>query len=335
MHRPPNETTPEIDGTAPVGPAERSSAIELLVELDRRFASYTAAADAREIASQVFSAAYALNDAIRRAEKCGMATEEIRSHVAHTWRIVGSSSFGRHIQEWPRGYQGDFEAVNAIVDRRELAPEHTVAGVIGRYFLNCPLTQQHREKLVVQALRAVECCRRKAGARILSLGCGPSRDLDSIQHDLSESQAEIVLVDFDRDALEESRRRLRGLRRQPTLIHASVRRLPTLLGDLTGGSGFDLVYAGGLFDYLSAAVIAILLDKITGRLLAPEGSFLFTNIAAENPYRPWIETIANWRLIERTERDLVSLIAQAQLGCSGHRIAKDPTGLTWIAEVFR
>jgi len=45
--------------------------------------------------------------------------------------------------------------------------------------------------------------------------------------------------------------------------------------------------------------IAFLLKELRERAVKVGGSVLFTNIAEENPFRVWMEALADWRLIHR------------------------------------
>jgi extracellular factor (EF) 3-hydroxypalmitic acid methyl ester biosynthesis protein len=53
------------------------------------------------------------------------------------------------------------------------------------------------------------------------------------------------------------------------------------------------------------------------------GSVVFTNIAEENPFRVWMETIADWRLIHRSEPDLRRIVEAAGFDLHGLRIQRD------------
>lgn len=94
---------------------------------------------------------------------------------------------------------------------------------------------------------------------------------------------------------------------------------------------FDLVVAGGLFDYLPDQVIKRVLQQARERLLTPSGQVLFTNIAIENPFRLWIECLADWHLIHRSADDLKRLCADAGYGTDEVSVEADATGLALIA----
>ena len=60
----------------------------------------------------------------------------------------------------------------------------------------------------------------------------------------------------------------------------------------------------------------------------------FTNIAADNPYRPWLDYVLNWRLIERSAGELRELVAAAGIDQRGMRLERDRTGLTHLVELW-
>ena len=59
-----------------------------------------------------------------------------------------------------------------------------------------------------------------------------------------------------------------------------------------------------------------------------------TNIAPNNPYRPWLECIADWPLVERSAEDLRALIASVADDCTVET-QRDNTGLAELVTVHR
>ncbi len=269
---------------------------------------------------------------MQAAEVEGMTRYQIRDILPNSWRIHGQSSFGKHIQEWPHGYPGDFEAVNMIVDFKEDQPPTTLAGALGRIALYSPIAQQHREKLIVQSREVGRVCRNVKNPKILSIACGPSRDLENVQQEIKSSGAEVWLVDFDKDALDESKERLSSVSEQIRLIHANVKDIKNLFKILGESGGFNYVYAGGLLDYLPNRFIQYFLMKLSP-LVLPSSSLMFTNINLGNPYRVWIEIMGNWRLKERGADTMEEFLAWTN--CERKILELDQTGLTWLAKAIR
>ncbi len=267
------------------------------------------------------------------AEKKGWRIEDCRVLLPNAWRIHGYSSFGNHIQTWPKGYMGDYEVIDMIVDRKEESPPDSLGGIIGRYALNSPITQQHREKLKIQTEAVKKVCQKISAPKILSLACGSSRDLEQAEFELEKSQAKVVLVDFAPEALETSKMRLVNISEQIETLLIDVRKLKTFFRGLQEKNGkFHLILAGGLFDYLSDGIIRMIIKNLATDFLLPGGEFIFTNIANGNPYRPWMETMGNWRLIERSKEDIEQLLDSNSLFIS-YEIEKEPTSLSWIVKI--
>jgi len=143
-------------------------------------------------------------------------------------------------------------------------------------------------------------------------------------------QCEIVLHDIDSEALELSKKRLNDLRGSVQLVKGnflqSLRKIEML-------GPFDLILAGGLFDYLSDKHISFFLKHAFNKLLNQPGILFFTNIKKGNPYKVWQEYLADWKLIYRSEDDLVSLLTTAGFSNTAFKIEKDETGLTFLVTV--
>lgn len=63
----------------------------------------------------------------------------------------------------------------------------------------------------------------------------------------------------------------------------------------------------------------------------------FTNIDYDNPYKIWMENLADWTLIERSHDDLINMVNKS-IGSDSYtslRIKKDQTGLTHLTYVTK
>ena len=108
-----------------------------------------------------------------------------------------------------------------------------------------------------------------------------------------------VLIDADADALAFARERLdRGWTAAAGSCRAACRASSARCGP---PAPFHLVVGGGLFDYLPDRWAVATLQRRPRTCCLPGGTLLFSNIAAGNPFRTWIEYLADWRLIERDE----------------------------------
>jgi extracellular factor (EF) 3-hydroxypalmitic acid methyl ester biosynthesis protein len=275
-------------------------------------------------------------DGIRNAEAAGDAREEIRRQFAHCRSLMSQSPILRRTQVWPRGYQGDFETIEAIVSG-DLS--HTSAAVdeLERFIFASPVVQQHRNKIAVQSAYASAAMmkREQSGdVRILSTACGGSADLAQALSARPQFKGEIVINDQDQDALELSIKRLVSVSSEASIIPWSGNVLQLLRRPASIGP-CDLVIAGGLCDYLDERPLVFLLRQVWHSLLKPGGAFFWTNIAFGNPYRFWMEYLVDWFLIERTRGAILNSCAQAGIPRSSINLELDQTGLTWLVEITK
>ena len=261
-------------------------------------------------------------------ERAGLDRDALLPDLAGVRQLHAQSPFVHRLQSWPRGYAGDFETVESLCDATNRAPAGTVPWAIEEYALQSPVAQQHRNKVALQARMILSTLAREPHARIASIGCGGCRDLGLIQEYVARLPGTFVLVDSDPDALQLARERLPQLARRCTFVVGSV---PRVLSKVMADGPFDLVVAGGLFDYLPDQW-AVATLKAVQRILAPGGRLLLSNIASGNPFRPWLEYLADWRLIERNEADMRALIAKAGIDGRVH-MYRDTTQLALMVDL--
>jgi SAM-dependent methyltransferase len=259
----------------------------------------------------------------------GHALEALRN-------VCMQSPFTKHVTEWPRGYAGDFSVIDQICWQRNHAKPGTLAFWVEQYSLGCGIAQQHRNKVSRQAGEILACAREKAAqgneARIAILASGSSPDLQLIQTELSELPVHLVLVDSDPEAIRTSRERLPALTKKIDFVCGSVL---TDIAGLSRNNPFDLVVAGGLFDYLNDRAATFLIKTVYTRVLADEGKFFFTNIGPDNPFADWTQYVTNWWLIHRSERDVDNLVAKTEVHNILLEYERDLTGLTLLITIKR
>jgi SAM-dependent methyltransferase len=268
--------------------------------------------------------------AILRCEHAQLERAEMLPILEPVRRVHARSPFVNRLQSWPRGYPGDFETVEYLV-RGENHAEDPVARSCEAYALSRAIAQQHRNKVQHQAARILQTMIANPGAtRIVSIACGSCPDLRALLPQLPTLAGEIWLNDLDHGAIEFSRAALRPIESKCRFREADAisyaRRLPR--------DAFDLVLAGGLFDYLDERS-ATLLIRIAYMALAPGGTFFFTNIAAGNPYRPLIEYFGDWKLKERTAEEMIAFCEAAGISRSNVSIRREETGLALLIEVTK
>lgn len=262
-------------------------------------------------------------------ERAGLTREDLLPHLVGLRALHAQSPLVSRLQTWPRGYPGDFETIEWLCDAKNRArADVPVPWAIEQCALQSPVAQQHRNKVELQARAILSTVLADPAARVASIGCGGCRDLSLIQDYLPPTHGTFVLVDADGEALEFASQRLPRLAGR---CHFIKGRVPRALSRLRGMGGFDLIVAGGLFDYLpdpwAVSTLSIMRD-----LLRPDGRIFFSNIAKGNPFRLWIEYLADWRLIERDESDLRRFMVEAGFRDGSVEVLHDNTQLALMVE---
>jgi SAM-dependent methyltransferase len=278
----------------------------------------------------------ALNRVCRAIESCedaGIDKREILAQLGSARAAHAQSPFIRRAQDWPRGYPGDFETIEYLCNAMNQASEGSLGHALEDLALRGPITGQHRNKVAFQAEAILSACNRKnGGARILSIGCGGCRDIRSIAVQLLQTNAEFVLCDLDYEALDFALHALGPLAERCTYLNATI---PRVFRKLVPYGPFDLAIAGGVFDYLPDRWVTLSARNIWHTLLAPQGELIFTNIKRGNPFRVWLEYLANWDLQERDEGEILRCCAEADIPKSMVQIQSDGTGLALLIKCQR
>jgi SAM-dependent methyltransferase len=291
---------------------------EFLAELECRATAFANERHRPDIATpaafhEIVSRVHEVCAAARRCEDVGLSREDMDDALSLLREACRESPFFRHISDWPSGYQGDFRIIDQICQQSNKAQPGTFGYWLEEYTLTCGMAQQHRNKVHRQGRELLSMVRARAArpspGRFLVLACGGSPDLELVQEELANLPFQGVAVDLDPEAIKASMRRLPKLTDRVQFIEGNVIKK---ISDLARCGPFDLVVAGGLFDYLPDKVAKFVVRNVCTRLLRPGGRFFFTNIARGNPYEDWTRYVSDWRLIQRSEPDLEALVAAAE-----------------------
>ncbi|HBH62081.1 MAG TPA: hypothetical protein DDX85_10170 [Nitrospiraceae bacterium] len=270
---------------------------------------------------------------ILEAEKNGTPRAQIEDIIKPARDIHGRSVFVKRLQDWPRNYPGDFETIEYICNPENKSRYGKIEYYIEEYALNSTMAQQHRNKILQQSDIILDTLLNgKITPKILSVGCGGCPDILYIEKYITSAPCDLVLHDVDSDALELSKQRLRNVRGNQQFINGnflqSLRKIEKL-------GPFDLILAGGLFDYLSDKHISFFLKQALKNLLSRTSLLFFSNIREGNPFQVWQEYLADWKLVYRSEKDVLRLLTDAGFLDSEVTIDTDKTGLTLLVTVHK
>jgi len=261
----------------------------------------------------------------------------------HLHPVVLCAPFAFRSYQKPLGYAGDYEVVNMMArDPQEGAS--LFAKVFNVWLLHQGSAAAHRNRISFLKQRLIEetAAAARAGrkANILSLGCGPAREIQDflVESELS-NWAQFTLMDFDEEALRHASQMLREKQQQNQrktsveLVKKSVQQIfkdMLRAGGLSSGKSFDFIYCAGLFDYLPDRICKRLMTFLY-QSLAPNGLLVATNVAPFCPNRGSLELILEWHIIYRSPAQVAALCPDG-VPVEAVRLQTDDTGINVFLE---
>jgi len=245
--------------------------------------------------------------------------------------------FGRRTYYKPLGYAGDYEMMNMI---HRCQPE---GGTLYEKFIHLLLVSQWpaqsvrnriahlKNHLLQETARAARSNRR---ARILNVGCGPAREVQEfLQETPLGNEADFVLLDFNQETLNHAVNQI-SRARSPLAPQAGIETRLLSVHQLlrqharaepsAAGPAYDLIYCGGLFDYLSDPTCRALVTLFY-EWLRPGGTLIGANMNDTKPFRNFIEFVLDWQLIYRDTAKMQSLAPERLRAAA--RVIAEPTSV--------
>jgi hypothetical protein len=203
----------------------------------------------------------------------------------------------------PRGYAGDAHLIDYIYRSDDIAAEVFDATPDGQSIHHCLINSHSsrsvRDRKSYFAAQIARAAVRNPKARILVLACGHFREGDIVIDNDAFTETKIICLDQDALSCAEVERRFGGS--NVTVLNKNVTSVLRL------DDKFDLIYAAGLYDYLSDKV-AIRLNAHFQSILAEGGRLVVPNFLKSAPNRACMELILDWFLIYRDEAEIRRLI---------------------------
>lgn len=230
----------------------------------------------------------------------------------------------------PLGYAGDYLIIDWIYTNKT-ATDHE-GKLWDELYLRFPATQavKNRKDYFCNLFSKLTGGK-PAGISVLDLACGSCRDLaDAIaQAGSSVAGSYFHCVDVEKKAITYAKKILQS--KVPNVSFqweaANVLRLRT-------HKRYDLVWAAGLFDYLSDRYAKILLKRMWD-WTDEGGKIVFGNYHPSNPNRNAMEWCWEWFLNHRTKEDLQMLCEEAGIPQECVSFAQEPLGVCIFCIVTR
>ena len=230
----------------------------------------------------------------------------VRTHPS--FHLFQQDPFTRRSFVKPRGYAGDPCLLDFIFEHPSSLPERHAASEVGQFIAGFSThgaaAQAVRERRGILARAIDDTSQRISSPKILSLACGYLREAEVSSAFCDQKLGRLVAMDHDLHTTE----RLRGSHCSFALDVriGSPRDLLTRSYREQLGTNFDLVYAAGLYDYLSDRFARRLLAEMFD-LLAPGGRVIVANFAPHLPDAGYMEACMDWWLVHRTHAQMYSL----------------------------
>jgi hypothetical protein len=264
-----------------------------------------------------------------RPEWLEWTTSVARKHPV--FAMIQEDPSSRRSFEKPRGYPGDAIILDLLygdlVDVGTLSP---IGRLVNQWTLACaaPRSVQLRRTLLTELLD--ETAEARPGCRILSVACGHLREGQSSVALRAGRIGELVALDQDAESLAVVEREQAAFGVRP--LQGTVKGLLTGKVD---ASGFDLVYAAGLYDYLDLRTATVLTSNLLSRV-SPGGRVLVANFAPELPDIAYMEAMIDWHLIYRAEAEMTQIATGASAKVPAtYRLFRDEPGNILYLELQR
>jgi extracellular factor (EF) 3-hydroxypalmitic acid methyl ester biosynthesis protein len=215
----------------------------------------------------------------------------------------------------PLGYAGDYVTMNiAYTDHYQ--GETAYAKYLNRMFCDLAVSRAAISRLdyLRQWIGFTVHDNRSARTRILSVACGPAREVrDYLSSTALKREVVFSLADQDVRALAFAQAELApyagpGRPARVEAVNAAVKHLIREPVRFTHLAGQNLIYAAGLLDYMPPDAARALLRALFG-LLAPGGALVASNLSPCCDSRGFLESLVDWEMIYRTDDELLSLAA--------------------------
>lgn len=231
-----------------------------------------------------------------------------------------SDSILGHSQLKPYGYPGDFDILERIYNWR-VSEKHRKWDT---YALSRPAAIAIRNRKTY--FKNLIINRLKNGGSVLNLGCGSARDHFEFCTENPESRVVATCVDMDGNAIDFARNLNRDFQHRIHFVEENVFRFHTI-------QTYNLVWIGGLCDYLSDRAMVILLQSCR-RWLKPDGELVVGNFNADhNPSRAFMELFGDWHIRHRSMDELIELTSKAGYSRDKIMVDKEPEGINLFLHI--
>jgi|OpeIllAssembly_1097287.scaffolds.fasta_scaffold27002_1 SAM-dependent methyltransferase len=241
--------------------------------------------------------------------------------------ILSKSYCLNRARTWPQGSQGDHKTLEVIYKNTPLSEG------IGHYIdlcaLNFQLGEGVRNRIKMLERMLGDEIQKKQLPFVMNIGCGSCRELMGIAPEITDSEARIICVDNDNDALAYAQDRLAyvGILPQVVLRKYNVLRMFDDETNMVEFGKQDIIYSVGLFDYLPDDFLVKLLRALYN-LLNPGGKLIAAFKDASRYRSQDYHWLVDWDgFLQRDGDDFRSILAKATIPSSAIEEMREDSGV--------
>ncbi len=251
------------------------------------------------------------------------------------------SPFISRVIEKPIGVPGDFGMLGKILGN-PFEGASLFSRFINGWILNTKAAEayRHRVDFLERKIEGLGAGSGDARRRVLSIGSGVAYEIqEHLKRHSGYSPNEFTLVDFSPDTLDEAKACFEEIEADYGVsagIHYVESSVKSLLSKPhssleSRGSGYQLAYCAGLFDYLSDRVCSRLIKHLFDQLEVG-GEVIVSNFTPSNPIKHFMGLVLDWKLIHRDADQLLGIAQSADLGQYAEiEMMEDPTSVECFA----
>ncbi|MCM8792838.1 MAG: response regulator [Candidatus Omnitrophica bacterium] len=222
----------------------------------------------------------------------------------------------RHVYQKPLGYPGDYIMMNYIYDyngNKNYLGTSSFEKLINHYTCNIPISCSNIKRKEFLKEKILEALETKDKAKILSVACGPARELIELLREGKITKPLLFkCLDFEKKALDyvdNEIKKIEQRKKELLSIEYICRDITSIIRDRQLKEKLrvqDLIYAFGIFDYLSDYMAARLTKELF-QLLDKDGKLIICNVSLKNSsHRAYYELLGGWNMVYRTKEDMLS-----------------------------
>lgn len=253
---------------------------------------------------------------------CTMDQEERAIHQHYSQEILNPLlaeivQANHHVYYKPLGYSGDYLMMNFIYDYQgdhKYIGENSYEMLFNNYTCNIPISCSNIARKIYlkeKILGTISEPFRDSQIQILSIASGPAREITEL---LCEEKivkpTKFRCLDFERKALDHIKSEVDSIDAkkkhffQIDFFNEDIIRVIRNKDLKERLKGQDLIYAFGIYDYLSDR-IASRFTKELFDLLLPQGRLIICNASSEyESHRGYYELLGEWNMIYRTKAEM-------------------------------